>query len=161
MMRLFVVGLVCIGLSLLSLPSWSFVINTALIRPCGSGCHVALSARRRRNEDKNSDDSSDPSSSSSNAGIPQLPAIGASSFQSHSQVASSTHATTRNVNLSESAAAFVGSKFQIQYTCKVCDTRNWYVYKVSIYYILFVVFLVLFFQQYISNISTFLCTKNL
>lgn len=54
--------------------------------------------------------------------IPQLPAIGTSSFHQ----SSSTVQTEPQAKLSNESndVAFVSSKFQLQYTCKVCDTRN-------------------------------------
>lgn len=62
--------------------------------------------------------------------IPQLPEIGASSFdQSASRTAQA--ATPENSNTeqvseenSKNDVAFVSPKFQLQYTCKICNTRN-------------------------------------
>lgn len=51
-------------------------------------------------------------------GIPQLPAIGASSF--HHGLPPNLQEELQNL----SNAAFVSPKFELQYTCKVCNTRN-------------------------------------
>jgi hypothetical protein len=47
--------------------------------------------------------------------IPMLPAIGGSSFGDQSLNAP---------GLSSDKPSFVGEKFELQYTCKVCETRN-------------------------------------
>ena len=47
--------------------------------------------------------------------IPMLPAIGESSFGDQSSNVS---------DLSSDKPSFVGDKFELQYTCKVCETRN-------------------------------------
>lgn len=54
--------------------------------------------------------------------IPQLPAIGTSSFHQSSSTVQ-TEPKSKSSNESNDVA-FVSSKFQLQYTCKVCDTRN-------------------------------------
>jgi hypothetical protein len=80
---------------------------------------------------QNSDDHEDTDEpASEETAIPQLPAIGASSF-SNQQPSPSTTTTTIPVakNSGEEApkgtfVAVVAPKFQIQYTCKVCETRN-------------------------------------
>lgn len=51
--------------------------------------------------------------------IPQLPAIGESSFDGAAKVDSVSSASGESQPI-----AFVGDKFELQYTCKVCDTRN-------------------------------------
>jgi transcription elongation factor Elf1 len=48
---------------------------------------------------------------------PQLPAIGASSF--HNRLPPNLHE-----EFGKSSAAFVSPKFELQYTCKVCNSRN-------------------------------------
>jgi hypothetical protein len=72
--------------------------------------------------------SDDPSSSSSEdskvSEIPQLPAIGASSFDSNQPPASTLPDQDISSNDVSVPVAFVSSKFQIQYTCNVCETRN-------------------------------------
>eukprot|EP00980_Cylindrotheca_fusiformis_P006562 scaffold1384_cov116-Cylindrotheca_fusiformis.AAC.40 len=50
------------------------------------------------------------------SGIPQLPAIGSSSF--HRRI------PTVSAEMDNAGAAFVSPKFELQYTCKVCNTRN-------------------------------------
>lgn len=55
-------------------------------------------------------------------GIPQLPAIGSSSFGSTPNVPDVTKQGERATGSKD--AAFVGRKFEIQYTCNVCETRN-------------------------------------
>lgn len=50
------------------------------------------------------------------SGIPQLPATGSSSF--HNRL------PTISVERDNAGAAFVSPKFELQYTCKVCNTRN-------------------------------------
>jgi hypothetical protein len=52
-------------------------------------------------------------------GIPQLPAMGSTSFQNQPPSAAIT-------DQEQSSTAFVSPKFQLQYTCKVCDTRNFH-----------------------------------
>ena len=66
------------------------------------------------------------SEGSEDSGIPQLPAIGASSFSTNSKSSSSSH-NFQQASEGENQptdAAFVSPKFELQYTCKVCDTRN-------------------------------------
>lgn len=54
--------------------------------------------------------------------IPQLPAFGATSYDA-ATTPSSNNNSKNNAN-DEQKAAFVGRKFELQYTCKICDTRN-------------------------------------
>lgn len=63
----------------------------------------------------------DEQASEEESGIPQLPAIGGSSFGSRK-----TEASTQQplVDGEKKAVAFVSDKFELQYTCKICDTRN-------------------------------------
>jgi hypothetical protein len=49
--------------------------------------------------------------------IPQLPAIGESSFAEASKM-------NLEDDQSQPVASVMGNKFELQYTCKVCDTRN-------------------------------------
>lgn len=56
--------------------------------------------------------------------IPQLPAIGESSFGAGNPAADTTSSSSHIASSSSEASAFVGAKFELQYTCKVCDTRN-------------------------------------
>lgn len=66
--------------------------------------------RRNHNNDNNSNADSDE--------IPQLPSFGGSSFDA-------TAAVSRKFNdLPEEKRMVVDRKFELQYTCKVCDTRN-------------------------------------
>jgi hypothetical protein len=66
------------------------------------------------------------------SGIPQLPVFGSSSFGTiesagtRAVVASATSSSSNStgINMLSSSRAFVGHKFELQYTCKVCDTRN-------------------------------------
>lgn len=113
----------CLGLSLLQ--SWSFMISP-------STSHVPRSQGRSIVVLQNSDDHEDTDApTSEETGIPQLPAIGASSFLSDQQPSASTTsipvAKSSDKEESSSKGTFVGvvaPKFQIQYTCKVCETRN-------------------------------------
>lgn len=57
--------------------------------------------------------------------IPQLPAIGESSFDLKT---SANLQQPLDVD-EKKAVAFVSDKFELQYTCKLCDTRN--AYRVS------------------------------
>ena len=85
----------------------------------------ARDRRRRRRNNNNDDGEGSSSSSSSSSSIPQLPAIGASSFQpdGNNVVTTTDQDVLKDDN--ESETGFVGAKFQLQYTCKVCETRNW------------------------------------
>lgn len=57
--------------------------------------------------------------------IPQLPAIGSSSLQSSSGGSGSPSTVQEEEKRNnDSQTAFVSPKFQLQYTCKVCNTRN-------------------------------------
>ena len=171
-------------LLLLPTPSWSFVIIIPNLfptirrskqqrRPLLNDCSYdnqyknknrlmalfASSRRRRRRNNPNNDDDDDSESSSvhSNSNIiPQLPAIGASSFdyqqeeqqegqqqqQEKTTTKTKTQCTTSSLSsesttsTSRTNTAFVASKFQIQYTCKVCNTRNWYVNYQPLRYVL-------------------------
>jgi hypothetical protein len=78
---------------------------------------------RRRNRPSSDDDDATARGNRGSGEIPQLPAIGASSFHSRSSVTSSS-STTFDATNNNSNTAFVGSNFQLQYTCKVCETRN-------------------------------------
>jgi len=87
--------------------------STKIAQNClGHGCQLPLLKQ-------SSDDNEEVGSK-----IPQLPAIGTSSFH---QGSSTVQAEQQGKSDSEEASndvAFVSSKFQLQYTCKVCDTRN-------------------------------------
>ena len=52
--------------------------------------------------------------------IPCLPPIGASSFDGES----SEDMDTINLGGESQNVGFVGQKFELQYTCKICETRN-------------------------------------
>ena len=170
-------------LLLLPTPSWSFVIIIPNLfpnirrsklqrRPLLNDCSYdnqyknknrmkalfASSRRRRRRNNPNNDDDNDSESSSvhSNSNIiPQLPAIGASSFdyqleeqqegqqqqqktttKTKTQCPTSSLSSESTTSTSRTNTAFVASKFQIQYTCKVCNTRNWYVNYQPLRYVL-------------------------
>ena len=66
-------------------------------------------------------DDCDENESTRESGIPQLPAIGSSSFQSSG---GGLPPTVQQEKGNDSQTAFVSPKFQLQYTCKVCNTRN-------------------------------------
>ena len=84
-----------------------------------SDCHLKARSRRRHgrfSDHYDDDEDEEPESAPKNlVGIPQLPGIGFSSFGS----TSATKSEEEPVN-----AAFVARKFQLQYTCNVCETRN-------------------------------------
>ena len=183
--NLLLVSLILSSLLLLLLPtpSWSFVIIIPNLspnirrskqqrRPLLNDCSYdnqyknknrmkalfASSRRRRRRNNPNNDDDNDSESSSvhSNSNIiPQLPAIGASSFdyqqeeqqerqqqqqktttKTKTQCPTSSLSSESTTSTSRTNTAFVASKFQIQYTCKVCNTRNWYVNYQPLRYVL-------------------------
>ena len=73
------------------------------------GCNVNTCCLQSKMNDNCEESESEDSS------IPQLPAIGASSFETNG---------LPTIQEKDSQAAFVSPKFQLQYTCKVCDTRN-------------------------------------
>ena len=113
----------CLGLSLLQ--SWSFMISPSTSHvPRNQGPSIVVL--------QNSDDLEDADApTSEETGIPQLPAIGAASFLSDQQPLPSTTAipVAKSSDKEESSpkgtfVAVVAPKFQIQYTCKVCETRN-------------------------------------
>lgn len=67
----------------------------------------------------------DEQQTSDESGIPQLPAIGESSFgTSRSAEASALSNQQPLVDDEKKAVAFVSDKFELQYTCKICDTKN-------------------------------------
>jgi hypothetical protein len=68
-------------------------------------------ARRLNVRFDNEQENSEPTS------IPQLPAIGESSFGDPSKM-------NLEDEQSQPVASVMGNKFELQYTCKVCDTRN-------------------------------------
>lgn len=71
---------------------------------------ILLARRRNRNDDEKKDEGIP-------RGIPQLPAIGSTSRSTDGYSSSPTNDTA--------SGTFVGTKkFQLQYTCKVCETRN-------------------------------------
>ncbi|CAJ1969380.1 unnamed protein product [Cylindrotheca closterium] len=95
--------------SFATLPS----LTTKIQRKClGYGCHQFPPLKQ------SSDDHEEIESK-----IPQLPAIGTSSLH---QGGSSTVQAEPQGNSHEplNDVAFVSPKFQLQYTCKVCNTRN-------------------------------------
>ncbi|CAB9518985.1 DNL-type zinc finger protein [Seminavis robusta] len=80
---------------------------------------ITLEARRRNRSSEEDASASD----SSNKEIPQLPSFGSSSFDAAAAV-------QRKISGEDSPdQALMGRKMQLQYTCKVCETRN--VHKVS------------------------------
>eukprot|EP00978_Attheya_sp_CCMP212_P029965 scaffold108591_cov45-Attheya_sp.AAC.3 len=85
-----------------------------------------LLAARRHNPNNNNEDETNED----NVPIPQLalPAMGGSSFSSDpSSRSTSMSSTTEEAETTTSASsppAFARQKFELQYTCKVCDTRN-------------------------------------
>ncbi len=105
--------------------SWPFVVLAAVSLPVScrafSLAPTPISKENRSNpwalgsKGSNDDDNADQS------GIPQLPAIGASSFGSRKSSLSDQQPL---VDGEKKAVAFVSDKFELQYTCKVCDTRN-------------------------------------
>jgi hypothetical protein len=100
------------GLFMLQAYSFTSRNHIARIQPCerqASSHHHSFSYRLQIKLDDDQDDCESVSS-----GIPQLPAIGASSF--HDRLPS----TIRDA----AQIAFVSPKFELQYTCKVCNTRN-------------------------------------
>jgi len=79
--------------------------------------HTESTVRAASNDDEYTDD--DESS------IPQLPAIGESSFGTKkSPSLSDQHQPSSLEDGEKRAVAFVSDKFELQYTCKICDTRN-------------------------------------
>lgn len=60
--------------------------------------------------------------------IPQLPAIGESSFGAKSSSGAAENQQQQQQEPlaagEKKAVAFVSDKFELQYTCKICDTRN-------------------------------------
>lgn len=78
-------------------------------------------------EDSNNGNSSPTNNSKDYDGFPQLPAIGASSFDPSLASTSFTPSSSKRSSSSTMKTtdrAFVGSKLELQYTCKVCGTRN-------------------------------------
>ena len=59
--------------------------------------------------------------SADESGIPQLPPTGESSFGSRKSTLSNQQPL---VDGEKKSVAFVSDRFELQYTCKVCDTRN-------------------------------------
>jgi transcription elongation factor Elf1 len=88
---------------------------------------TALGSRpRRRNSDRDegeADRSNYHSDDGAEKEIPQLPAFGATSRGMHSS------ATSRAKNMTTTDATLVNRKFDLLYTCNLCDTRN--VHKVT------------------------------
>ena len=77
-------------------------------------CRIATAVRAAFDEDEEPGDDS---------GIPQLPAIGESSFGTKPQARFVSHQQPL-ADGEKRAVAFVSDKFELQYTCKVCETRN-------------------------------------
>ena len=76
--------------------------------------HVSEGGRPRRRNPNNEDNAR----SSPEDEIPQLPSFGGSSFDATAAVKRKFSDTP------EDQPALVDRKFELQYTCKVCDTRN-------------------------------------
>ena len=71
-----------------------------------------------------SHDNDDDRKEDTDGGIPQLPAIGSSSIGGGSTDNAPNKEIKRNNDDDTKATAFVGTKFELQYTCNVCETRN-------------------------------------
>jgi hypothetical protein len=85
-------------------------------------CRVAsLAIGASSRDDDQRTDNDDESS------IPQLPAIGESSFGEAKKAVQQQQESLADGK--KKAVAFVSDKFELQYTCKICDTRN--AYRVS------------------------------
>eukprot|EP00550_Attheya_septentrionalis_P008834 CAMPEP_0198297412 /NCGR_PEP_ID=MMETSP1449-20131203/36800_1 /TAXON_ID=420275 /ORGANISM="Attheya septentrionalis, Strain CCMP2084" /LENGTH=186 /DNA_ID=CAMNT_0043998331 /DNA_START=295 /DNA_END=855 /DNA_ORIENTATION=- len=80
-----------------------------------------LAARRHNPNNNNEETDADE-----NVPIPQLalPAMGGSSFSSDPSSRSTSMTKETGSTTSSSPPAFARKKFELQYTCKVCDTRN-------------------------------------
>ena len=76
-------------------------------------------AARRRNPSRDEDGEE----YTENKEIPQLPSYGTSSFDERAAV------QRKLLDQQDTTPAFVGRKFELQYTCKICETRN--IHKVS------------------------------
>jgi hypothetical protein len=102
------------GLFMLQAYSFTSRNHITSIRPCERQASIHHHSFSYRLQSRSDDDQDDCESVSS--GIPQLPpAIGASSFHNQSP------STIRDA---AQTTAFVSPKFELQYTCKVCNTRN-------------------------------------
>lgn len=89
------------------------LLSPATIMTRGQSSALAAQRPRRRNPN-NSRDDADVSSDE----IPQLPSFGTSSYDATAAV------SRKFANQEQPTAAFVSKKFELQYTCKVCDTLN-------------------------------------
>jgi hypothetical protein len=107
------------------LPSMPHVSSSSLLPTTTTTMRTAssLTASRRRNPNRNDDDDDEEGSMMESKEIPQLPSFGSSSFDK-------TAAAQRKFSgQTELTPAVVNHKFELQYTCKICETRN--VHKVS------------------------------
>jgi hypothetical protein len=77
--------------------------------------------------DASSQEDDQPTNNGDESSIPQLPAIGESSFGESKKAVQQQQETLADGE--KRAVAFVSDKFELQYTCKICDTRN--AYRVS------------------------------
>ena len=69
------------------------------------------------------DDSNEPLSDSADGSIPCLPPIGDSSYDQQNNE-NSVKKTIRLGGSPQKVAKVGGHRFQLQYTCKICETRN-------------------------------------
>jgi len=75
---------------------------------------------------KKEDDSKKEEVESDKSPFPCLPSIGNSSFDESAAIATAKPSNTGDKAESgvQESAPFVGHKFELQYTCKICETRN-------------------------------------
>jgi hypothetical protein len=109
----------CLGLSFLQ--AWSFVILPSTTVVPSRSRSIIL-----QNSDDHEDDTDAPLSEETK--IPQLPAFGASSFSDEPEPSTTTipvaKSSDKEASSKSTVVGLVAPKFQIQYTCKVCETRN-------------------------------------
>lgn len=92
-----------------------------------SGDTRCITFLRRRNGQWNQDGDNEPEHGQRQPTvIPQLPAVGASSFGVRKSSMDSTEVSPDHLPGSFSQTALVGTKFELQYTCNVCETRNFH-----------------------------------
>lgn len=106
--------------------SWRFLVLAVLsvFHKCRAFSLLMPTTKRRMSWAVRASSDDNEQNNDEDSGIPQLPAIGESSFGSRkSTEASSTHHQPL-VDGEKKEVAFVSDKFELQYTCKICDTRN-------------------------------------
>ena len=109
----------------------AFCIHRATVTPGKYSTHTHLQATNSHKDNDEDDNATNPKKTSPSTddmiteteqGIPCLPPIGSSSYGN--DISSSNPDNVIKLNGESKPVGFLSGKFELQYTCKVCETRN-------------------------------------